>query len=143
MIGDQVYADEVSLETRSLIRARRDVSVGPGEEVRDFEEYSWLYREAWSPPALRWLLSTLPTAMIFDDHDVHDDWNISEAWTEEVRSRARWEERIIGALVGYWIYQHLGNLSPAELEQDSLYQQVRAADDGEPLLREFALKSGP
>ena len=78
--------------------------------------------------------------MTFDDRDVHDDWNISEARTEEVRSRARWEERIIGALVGYWIYQHLGNLSPAELEQDSLYQQVRAADDGEPLLREFALK---
>lgn len=141
MIGDQVYADEVSPETRSLIRARRDVSVGPGEEVLDFEEYSWLYREAWSPPALRWLLSTLPTAMIFDDHDVHDDWNISEAWTEEMRSRAWWEERIIGALVSYWIYQHLGNLSPAELEQDSLYQQVRAADDGLRLLREFALKA--
>ncbi|HET6871029.1 MAG TPA: alkaline phosphatase family protein, partial [Solirubrobacteraceae bacterium] len=75
------------------------------------------------------------------DHDVHDDWNISEAWTEEVRSRAWWEERIIGALVSYWIYQHLGNLSPAELEQDSLYQQVRAADDGESLLREFALRA--
>src|SRR5437764_178730 len=84
MIGDQVYADEVSPETRSLIRARRDVSVEPGEEVLDFEEYTWLYREAWSPPALRWLLSTLPTAMIFDDHDVHDDWNIWEAWTEAV-----------------------------------------------------------
>ena len=81
--------------------------------------------------------------MTFDDRDVHDDWNISEARTEEVRSRVWWEERIIGALVSYWIYQHLGNLSPAELEQDSLYQQVRAADDGEPLLREFALKSGP
>jgi hypothetical protein len=79
--------------------------------------------------------------MIFDDHDVHDDWNISAAWTEEVRSRAWWEERFIGALVSYWIYQHLGNLSPAELEQDSLYQQVRAADDGEPLLREFALEA--
>ena len=30
-------------------------------------------------PDIRWLLSTVPTAMIFDDHDVHDDWNISVA----------------------------------------------------------------
>jgi phosphodiesterase/alkaline phosphatase D-like protein len=59
---------------------------------------------------LRWLLSTLPTAMIFDDHDVHDDWNISEAWTEEVRSRAWWEERIIGALVSY---EHAARAAPA------------------------------
>jgi hypothetical protein len=141
MIGDQVYADEVSPQTRALIRARREVSAEPGEEVLDLEEYTWLYREAWSPPGIRWLLSTVPTAMIFDDHDVHDDWNISRSWIEDMQSRPWWTERIVGALVSYWIYQHLGNLSPDELEQDSLYQRVRAADDAAPLLREFALEA--
>jgi hypothetical protein len=41
--------------------------------------------------------------------------------------------------VTYWIYQHLGNLSPDELEQDPLLGRVRAATDAGPLLREFAL----
>lgn len=141
LIGDQVYADEVSPQTRELIRARRDVRDPPGEEVLDFEEYAWLYREAWSAPALRWLLSTVPTAMIFDDHDVHDDWNISDSWVSDMWAKPWWRERIVGALSSYWVYQHLGNLSAAELEQDEMYQRVVAAEDAEPVLREFAVEA--
>ena len=138
-IGDQVYGDEVSPETEEYIRARRDVSKAPGLEVAGFDEYARLYREAWSAPTLRWLFSTLPTAMIFDDHDVHDDWNTSAAWKETMRARSWWPERISGALTTYWIYQHLGNLSPAQLESNALLQKVRDADDAGPLLRQFAL----
>ena len=82
LLGDQVYADEVSPETLAFIRDRRDVEQPPGAQVADFEEYARLYREAWSDPDIRWLLSTVPSTMIFDDHDVHDDWNISEAWVQ-------------------------------------------------------------
>jgi hypothetical protein len=138
MIGDQVYADEVSPQTRQAIRARRDVGQEPGEEVLDFTEYALLYREAWSEPSIRWLHSTIPSAMIFDDHDVHDDWNTSESWIEEMRRRPWWNERINAALSTYWIYQHLGNLSPGELARDPLYAEVRAAGDARELLREFA-----
>ncbi|MDQ3821879.1 MAG: hypothetical protein M3321_01395, partial [Actinomycetota bacterium] len=63
--------------TREFIASRRDVHRPPYEDVADFEEYTRLYRESWSEPVMRWLLSTIATAMIFDDHDVHDDWNIS------------------------------------------------------------------
>jgi hypothetical protein len=138
LIGDQVYADAVSPQTLAFIRARRDVRREPGEEVADFEEYTHLYREAWSPPAMRWLLSTMPSAMIFDDHDVHDDWNISELWRREMQAKPWWQERIVGALVSYWVYQHLGNLSPAELVEYALYQRVLGAEDAAPVLREFA-----
>ncbi len=86
LLGDQVYADETSEETRAFIRARRDTSQPPGEQVADFEEYARLYREAWSDPDIRWLLATVPSTMIFDDHDVHDDWNISEAWVRDLRA---------------------------------------------------------
>ena len=54
--------------------------------------------------------------MIFDDHDVHDDWNISWLWVEEMRRTPWWEARITGAFMAYWLYQHLGNLSPPELD---------------------------
>jgi hypothetical protein len=138
LLGDQVYADEVSPATREFIRARRDVSQPPGDEVADFEEYTRLYRESWSDPDVRWLLATVPSTMIFDDHDVHDDWNISEAWVREVRALPWWEERILGAFTAYYVYQHLGNLAPPELEQEQLFHDVVAVDDASDLLRRFA-----
>jgi hypothetical protein len=138
MLGDQIYADEVSPRTKEYISARRDMDRTPGPEVRDVDEYTMLYHEAWSQPTLRWLHSVLPTAMLFDDHDVHDDWNTSESWIADMRQTDWWGERIIAGLWTYWIYQHLGNLSPAELEADEFYRQVREADDAGPLLRQFA-----
>ena len=141
MLGDQVYGDNVPPRTLEFIRSRRSTDEPPGEGVADFEEYTHLYREAWDEPLIRWLLSTIPSAMIFDDHEVIDDWNISEAWRQEVRELAWWPERIAGAFMSYWLYQHLGNLSPDELSQDELYRQVCAAPDAAPLLRKFALEA--
>jgi hypothetical protein len=138
MLGDQIYADEVSPRTREYIGARRDLDQTPGPEVLDVDEYTMLYHEAWSQPTLRWLHSVLPTVMLFDDHDVHDDWNTSQSWIQDMRQTSWWGERIVAGLWTYWIYQHLGNLSPAELEADELYRQVREADDAGPLLRQFA-----
>ena len=140
LLGDQVYADRVSPETADFIRATRDVREPPGEQVADFEEYTRLYREAWSDPDIRWLLSTVPTTMIFDDHDVHDDWNISEAWVTEMHETTWWEARITGAFMAYWIYQHLGNLSPDELAADQFVQDMQADADSGPRLRERARK---
>jgi hypothetical protein len=138
LLGDQVYADEVSPETAAFIRSRRDTSKPPGREVADFEEYTRLYRESWSEPDIRWLLSTVPSTMIFDDHDVHDDWNLSQAWVEHMRAQPWWDDRIVGAFMAYWLYQHLGNQSPPELAEDDLYRDVLADEDAGPRLREFA-----
>jgi hypothetical protein len=141
MIGDQVYADEVSPATRSFIETQRDPEDEPGERVVDFEEYTHLYRESWGDPTIRWLLSTLSTAMIFDDHDVHDDWNISQSWLEEMRQKHWWNRHILGALASYWVYQHLGNLAPEAHREDELLKRVKAADDAEPILEEFAFQA--
>ena len=126
LMGDQVYVDEVPPETAAFIRGRRDVGEPPGEEIADFEEYTALFRESWSDPDIRWLLATVPSAMIFDDHEVSDDWNISQAWVEEMRSLPWWDERITGAFMAYWLYQHLGNLSPPELAEETLFDQVQS-----------------
>ena len=141
MVGDQVYADDSAPQTRAFIRARRDTRRQPGDEVADFEEYTRLYRESWSDPAVRRLLATVPSAMIFDDHEVVDDWNISAAWWSEMEARPWWRERIVGALTAYWIYQHVGNLSPAQLRADPLYGAVQVAADGATALREFAVRA--
>lgn len=143
LVGDQVYADEVSPAIADRIAARRDPTEGAGEEVADFEEYTWLYCEAWGDPALRWMLSVLPTSMIFDDHDVHDDWNTSGTWERQMRATDWWEKRIIGAYASYWIYQHLGNLSPADLREHDLFQRVRAmgTEDAWPELEQYARRA--
>ena len=135
LLGDQVYADMAGPRTSAFARQRRDTSQGPEEDVADFEEYTRLYREAWDDPEVRWLLSTLPSAMIFDDHDVIDDWNISADWLDDARSTDWWHDRIVGALSSYWLYQHLGNLSPEQLADDELLTALQAMDgDGAPLL---------
>ena len=138
LLGDQVYADETSPETQAFIRARRDVREPPHLQVADFEEYTRLYAETWGDPDVRWLLSVLPSTMIFDDHDVLDDWNTSRSWRDEITATSWWRDRIGGALMSYWIYQHLGNLSPDELAANDLYREIRAAADGESSLRAFA-----
>ena len=138
MVGDQIYADDTTSKMQAYLRRRRDVSRPPKLEVADFEEYTQLYYESWGEPRVRWLLSTVPSAMIFDDHDVRDDWNTSHAWRLDMQRTAWWEERITGALMSYWIYQHLGNLSPTALDADETYRSVRSMPDGAQLLRQFA-----
>jgi hypothetical protein len=138
LLGDQIYAHKPPFDTVEFIRSRRDTNKPPGEEVADFEEYARLYQDSWRDPGIRWLLSTVPSAMIFDDHEVADDWNVSEAWVEEARSHPWWNDQIHGAHVSYWIYQHLGNLSPGELAENDLFQKARVAEDAGPLLRDFA-----
>jgi hypothetical protein len=140
LLGDQVYADEVSPQTLAFIEETRGTDEPPGEQIADFEEYTRLYRESWSEPDIRWLFSTVPTVMVFDDHDVHDDWNISWLWVEEMRRTNWWESRITGAFMAYWLYQHLGNLSPTELAEDTTFPQVKGERDAGPLLRRLAHK---
>ena len=137
MLGDQVYADEDAPRTREFIRRRRPTDREPGEEVADFEEYARLYHEAWGEEEIRWLLSVVPSAMLFDDHDVHDDWNTSISWLEEMRSKPWWDRRITGALASYWVYQHLGNLSPGQLSRLDLLDEVRSQADAGPLLHDW------
>jgi hypothetical protein len=143
LLGDQVYADETTEEMREFIASRRDIEQPPWEELKDYEEYAHLYKLAWSDEVNRWLLSTLPSAMIFDDHDIRDDWNSSLAWKRDIEQTSWWHERIVAGLASYWVYQHLGNLSPADRADDEIWQQVVAHDSEDeldlgPALDEFA-----
>jgi hypothetical protein len=54
-------------------------------------------------------LAHLPTLMIFDDHDITDDWNLSAQW-EETAYGHPFSRRIIGnALLAYMLCQGWGN----------------------------------
>lgn len=63
---------------------------------------------------VRRALAHIPVYMIFDDHDVTDDWNLTRGWEDAVYNDP-FGRRIVGnALLGYWLCQGWGN-SPNNL----------------------------
>lgn len=139
-LGDQIYADEPSPTTLAHIRARPNPHDLP-EIAMGFEDYTSLYYEAWQPDVERWLLSVVPSTMIFDDHEMMDDWNISGSWVRDMRAKPWWNEHVAAALMSYWIYQHLGNLSPSVIREEGMLTALLSEPDGEATLRLWALKS--
>ena len=49
------------------------------------------------PTVERWFFSVVPSAMIFDDHDMIDDWNISDSWVRRHPAAAVVERRTSSA----------------------------------------------
>jgi hypothetical protein len=138
LLGDQVYADNTSAKMRHFLKSRREQGQhGPETEVVTFDEYTKLYLESWRDPEVRWLFATVPSVMIFDDHEIIDDWNTSASWRADMAGEPWWPERISSGLASYWVYQHLGNLSPDELAADTLFAKVTAAGDATDLLHKF------
>ena len=136
MLGDQIYADELSPSMLELTRDRREPDGVPTDELADFDEYALAYREAWSEPVIRWLLANVPVAMIFDDHEIEAQWKTSQAWVEEMRAKPWYERHVVAGLMAYWVYQHLGNLSLAELAENDIFRRLHGEDDAGELLRE-------
>lgn len=58
---------------------------------------------------VRKLLANVSTYMIFDDHDVTDDWNISRLWYDNVRKTKNGTRIVANALAAYWAFQGWGN----------------------------------
>lgn len=64
---------------------------------------------------VRRLMAHLPTYMIFDDHDITDDWNLTAKWEEAAYGHG-FSKRIIGnALLSYCLFQAIGN-APQKFE---------------------------
>ena len=58
MLGDQIYADDLNFITPD----------------KTLDEYNARYREAFSRPYIRELMSRVPTYMTLDDHEIEDNW---------------------------------------------------------------------
>jgi len=85
--------------TRSVNRERRLY----------LKEMEMLERARAALPAVRRVLANVPTFMIFDDHDVTDDWNLTKVWKEKIRARPTGRRVVSNALAAYWAFQGWGN----------------------------------
>jgi hypothetical protein len=60
-------------------------------------------------PAVRKVLANLATYMMFDDHDVTDDWNRTGGWVTSVAESSYGARIVRNALCAYAVFQHWGN----------------------------------
>ena len=60
-------------------------------------------------PRVRRLLANTPTYMIFDDHDVTDDWNMTRDWHDAVKESRLGRRIVANALFAFWAFQGWGN----------------------------------
>ncbi|GLX78387.1 hypothetical protein tinsulaeT_17270 [Thalassotalea insulae] len=77
---------------------------------------------------VRRALAHIPSYMIFDDHDITDDWNLTRGWEEAAYNHA-FSKRIIGnSLIAYWLCQGWGN---APHKFDSLNAKIKLWFNGQ------------
>lgn len=81
MGGDQIYADSIwdkvsDLNTWSALKREeqesRSLTKSMASQIDGF--YSKLYIERWRDPTMSLLLASIPSAMMWDDHDIFDGW---------------------------------------------------------------------
>ncbi len=66
---------------------------------------------------VRRVLANIPTYMMFDDHDVTDDWNLNPMWYDRVYVTSLGTTMVRNALVSYALFQDWGN-DPLKYETD-------------------------
>jgi phosphodiesterase/alkaline phosphatase D-like protein len=104
LIGDQIYADDSSDD---LIQQYPQLHDG----ARTFEDFSLMYEHAWTQESgVQQALAVLPTYMIFDDHEITNNWNSEPLWRIKTL-KAGMEQLLVDGLVAYWVYQGWGNLT--------------------------------
>ncbi|GGO80725.1 hypothetical protein GCM10011348_18060 [Marinobacterium nitratireducens] len=103
-------------------RVRLDSELAGGAQNATFErERAAIEAFAAGLPAVQRLMAQVPVSMIFDDHDVTDDWNLTAGW-EQAAYGHPFSRRIIGnAVLGYWLCQGWGN-DPDSFGPDLLAQ---------------------
>ncbi|MEZ9197221.1 alkaline phosphatase D family protein [Shewanella sp. 10N.286.54.B9] len=105
-----LYLLSWSPELWQLIDIPKQVSgLGKANSQRWQREWTHLLEFKSGLQQVRRLFAHLPTYMIFDDHDITDDWNLTARWEMAAYNHA-FSKRIIGnALIAYTLFQGLGN----------------------------------
>lgn len=103
-----------SVEKRNALRKMYD------REVEDLGAF----RKAI--PHARRVLANVPTYMIFDDHEVTDDWNLTQDWIDRVYTSPLGVTALRNGLVSYALFQAWGN-NPAYFSSGDAAQLLTQA----------------
>lgn len=80
------------------------------QKVSDwYEQVIALEKSRKIMPNVRRVLANIPTYMIFDDHEITDDWNLEGKWYDDVKNSDCGRRIVTNGLVAYWAFQGWGN----------------------------------
>ena len=71
-VGDQIYGDNAFQEAMAILGGRPAGTAA--QQAQILELYRRLYRMTWRHPPTREVLARVPNLMIWDDHEIRDDW---------------------------------------------------------------------
>ena len=71
-LGDQIYGDSAFQEALTILDGRTIGTLGQQKQI--LELYRRLYRMTWRHRPTREVLAQVPNLMIWDDHEIRDDW---------------------------------------------------------------------
>lgn len=90
-----------------------DVIANPSPSKKaksEFEKENTYLRNFFSTlKQVRRAMANIPTYMIFDDHEITDDWNLNMAWCDRVLSKPLGRRILQNGLLAYAICQGWGN----------------------------------
>ncbi|MEZ5042476.1 MAG: hypothetical protein R2828_21425 [Saprospiraceae bacterium] len=86
---------------------RKDIGITLKKQLRAIKEFEQKL------PKISRVLANVATYMIFDDHEITDDWNISQRWRNQVLSKPLGRDIIRNGLMAYTIFQDWGNVPAA------------------------------
>lgn len=113
----------------------QNLGIAQGEEEHAREALSdqtaYLRTFHGTLPDIRRLLANITTYMMFDDHDVTDDWNITHSWYDNVRESELGRRIVSNALAACWAFQSWGN-DPDNFHKDMVWSiQQRLTDQND------------
>ncbi|MCB0629567.1 MAG: hypothetical protein R2824_19710 [Saprospiraceae bacterium] len=99
---------------------------GPNGKIQTYERYvdydnraKTLHRTL---PKVRRALANVSTYMMFDDHEISDDWNLNPAWRDRVHSAPLGRSVVRNGMTTYALFQDWGNRPEAYLKQGYLVE---------------------
>ncbi|SLM47431.1 conserved protein of unknown function [Nitrospira japonica] len=105
--------DELAAEVYTLIPKEDGLSTLKRKTIQTrTERVAEFFRTL---PQVRRALANIPTYMMFDDHEITDDWNMTRQFCSDVYSSDLGLRIVQNALVAYALCQHWGN-APEQFE---------------------------
>jgi hypothetical protein len=87
-----------------------DINAIPHKKQKRYRmEIKQLERARKALPAVRRVFANIPTYMIFDDHEITDDWNITMEWHEGVKASDCGKQIVANGFAAFWAFQGWGN----------------------------------
>ena len=99
-------------EVNPNIQGKKKTEAAFNEEVEYLQEFQFTLKQ------IRRALANIPTYMIFDDHEITDDWYLNMAWCDRVLSKPLGRRVLQNGMLAYAIFQAWGNTPEQFVERE-------------------------